>query len=381
MNPTHGRDEGRPGLRVQTDDGAFIVLLDGEWTVDHAADMEPALDALSPPAGVAVIIRPGELRQLDLTGAWLIQDIRERLQAAGHAVQLAGFSTRHFQFLESLPAKPETSPPAPAPAWRHLLLTVGRTVVGERRQIQATLGYLGRLVVSLLGVLVRPRRLRIRDISHHMYETGIMAIPIVALIAFLISIVTAYQGGMQLARFGASVYTVDLVTISQLREMGVLLTAIMVAGRSGSAFAAQIGFMKLNEEVDALRTMGFEPYEILVVPRVIALVIVLPLLTVLADLMGLIGGALLSVFTLDMTLQQFYLRAVDAAGLNTFLVGLIKAPVFAFIIGFIGTMRGLQVSGSAESVGRQTTNAVVQSIFMVIMADAVFSIIFSWLDF
>ncbi len=381
MNRTRDKDESRPGLRVQSADGDFIVLLDGEWTVDHAADMEPALDALSPPAGAVVIIRPGDLRQLDLTGAWLVQEIRERLRAAGHDVRLDGFRTRHFRFLEALPALRQSAAPGKIPAWRRLLLTVGRTVVGERRQIQATLGYLGRLIVNLLGVLLRPRRLRIRDISHHMYETGIMAIPIVALIAFLISIVTAYQGGMQLARFGASVYTVDLVTISQLREMGVLLTAIMVAGRSGSAFAAQIGFMKINEEVDALRTMGFEPYEILVVPRVIALIIVLPLLTVLADLMGLIGGALLSVFTLDMTLQQFYLRAVDAAGLNTFLVGIIKAPVFAFIIGFIGTMRGLQVSGSAESVGRQTTNAVVQSIFMVIMADAVFSIVFSWLDF
>ena len=381
MNRTHGRDEGRLGLRVQSAEGAFIVLLDGEWTVDHVAGMEPALDALSPPAGDAVIIRPGDLRRLDLTGAWLIRGTRERLQAAGHDVRLDGFRTGHFRFLEALPAFPPPAPTGKMPAWQRLLLTVGRAVVGDRRQVRTTLGYLGRLVVNLLGVLLRPRRLRIRDISHHVYETGIMAIPIVALIAFLISIVLAYQGASQLARFGATVYTVDLVTISLLREMGVLLTAIMVAGRSGSAFAAQIGFMKINEEVDALRTMGFEPYEILVVPRVIALVIVLPLLTVLANLMGLVGAALLSVLTLDMTLHQFYLRAVDAAGLNTFLVGLIKAPVFAFIIGFIGTMRGLQVSGSAESVGRQTTNAVVQSIFMVIVADAVFSILFSWLGF
>ncbi len=381
MEHAGGKSEGKAGLRIQSGDGTFTVWLDGEWTVDHAAGMEAALDAVAPPPGVSVVFRPGDLRQLDLTGAWLVNSVRERLQAAGHAVELDGFRTHHFRFLDSLPPQPETPSPARTPAWRRLLLTIGRTVVSERRQIQASLGYLGRLVVNLLGVLLRPQRLRIRDISHHMYETGIMAIPIVSLIAFLISIVLAYQGASQLAHFGATVYTVDLVTISQLREMGVLLTAIMVAGRSGSAFAAQIGFMKINEEVDALRTMGFEPYEILVVPRVIALVLVLPLLTVLADLMGLIGGALLSVFTLDMSLHQYYLRAVDAAELNTFLVGLIKAPVFAFLIGFIGTMRGLQVSGSAESVGRQTTNAVVQSIFMVIVADAVFSILFSWLEF
>lgn len=368
-------------VRVESAGEAVELQLDGDWSVERAAQMEAALAGLSLPPGRPVVIRPGRLGRLDLTGAWLLRDLQARLEAAGHPVQLTGFRTRHFRFLAALP--PETPSPAP-PAeslLRRFLLLLGRTVVGERRQIQATLAYLGRLVVHLLRVLARPRRLRLRDISHHMYETGIHAIPIVALIAFLISIVLAYQGASQLARFGATVYTVDLVAISQLREMGVLLTAIMVAGRSGSAFAAQIGFMKINEEVDALRTMGFEPYEILVVPRVIALILVLPLLTVLADLMGLLGGALLAVFTLDMTLQQYYLRAVEAVGLNTFLVGVIKAPVFAFLIGFIGTMRGLQVAGSAESVGRQTTNAVVQSIFMVILADALFSIVFSWLDF
>ena len=368
-------------VRVQTGDAAVEVLLDGDWSVDRAGAMEAALAGVSLPEGRPVIIRPGRLERLDLTGAWLVRDFRDRLQAAGHDVRLGDFRTGHFRFLADLP--PATPPPAPThPArLRRLLMRVGRTVVNERRQIQTTLAYLGRLVATLARVLAQPRRLRLRDISHHMYATGIMAIPIVALIAFLISIVLAYQGASQLARFGATVYTVDLVAISQLREMGVLLTAIMVAGRSGSAFAAQIGFMQINEEVDALRTMGLEPYEILVVPRVIALVLVLPLLTVLADLLGLMGGALLAVFTLDMTLQQFFLRAVDAVGLNTFLVGVIKAPVFAFLIGFIGTMRGLQVRGSAESVGRQTTNAVVQSIFMVILADALFSIVFSWLDF
>ncbi len=369
-------------VRVQTAGEAVEVRFDGEWKVARSAQMEAALAGLKLPAEAPVVFRPGEGLALDLTGAWLIREAMARLQAAGHTVRLEGFTSNHFRFLEELTARPDEKPALPhAPWWRRLLLTIGRAVVTERRQIQATLGYLGRLVINLLRVLLRPSRLRWRDISHHMYATGIMAIPIVGLIAFLISIVLAYQGASQLARFGATVYTVDLVAISQLREMGVLLTAIMVAGRSGSAFAAQIGFMKINEEVDALRTMGFEPYEILVVPRVIALILVLPLLTVLADLMGLIGGAVLSVLTLDMTPQQFYLRAVESVGLNTFLAGVIKAPVFAFLIGFIGTMRGMQVSGSAESVGRQTTNAVVQSIFLVIVADAVFSIVFSWIGF
>ena len=300
-------------LRVESAGEAIELRLDGDWSVEQAARMEAALADLSLPPGLPVVIRPGRLDRFDLTGAWLLRDLQAHLQAAGHAVELAGFRTHHFRFLDSLP--PETPPPPASTGslLRRLLLELGRTVVDERRQIQATLAYLGRLVLNLLRVLLQPQRLRLRDLSHHMYETGIMAIPIVGLVAFLISIVLAYQGASQLARFGTTVNTVDLVAISLLREMGVLLTAIMVAGRSGSAFAAQIGFMKINEEVDALRTMGLEPYEILVIPRVIALVLVLPLLTVLADLLGLLGGALLAVFTLDMTLQQFYLREIGRA--------------------------------------------------------------------
>jgi phospholipid/cholesterol/gamma-HCH transport system permease protein len=223
--------------------------------------------------------------------------------------------------------------------------------------------------------------MRWRSIAHHVYATGVQAIPIVALIALLISIVLAYQGATQLKNFGAEIFTIDLVAISVLREMGVLLTAIMVAGRSGSAFAAQIGVMKSNEEVDALRTMGLDPFEVLIVPRIMALVIALPLLTLLANITGLAGAALLSYLTLDVGLIQFLDRIQNVVGMNTFWVGIIKAPVFAMIIAMIGAYRGMQVTGSAESVGRLTTDAVVQSIFLVIAADAIFSIVFAKLGF
>ncbi len=202
-----------------------------------------------------------------------------------------------------------------------------------------------------------------------------------SLIAFLISVIVAYLGAQQLSRFGADIFVVDLVTISVLREMGVLLTAIIVAGRSGSAFAAEIGVMQLNEETDALRAMGMNPIELLVLPRVLALMIVMPLLTVIADAMGLAGGGLLSLLNLHIPLPQFISRLRESLAPTTFWSGLIKAPVFALLIAMVGTYRGMQVRDSARELGRLTTVAVVQSIFLVILADALFAILFVQIDF
>jgi len=227
----------------------------------------------------------------------------------------------------------------------------------------------------------RPRALRVSSLARHIYETGITAIPIVSLIAFLISVIVAYLGAQQLSKFGADIFVVDLVTISVLREMGVLLTAIIVAGRSGSAFAAEIGVMQLNEETDALRAMGINPIEVLVVPRVLALIIVLPLLTVIADAMGLAGGGLLTLVKLHIPLSQYTYRLREALGPTTFWAGLIKAPVFAMLIAMVGTYRGMQVRESARELGRLTTVAVVQSIFFVIFADALFAVLFVQIGF
>jgi phospholipid/cholesterol/gamma-HCH transport system permease protein len=212
------------------------------------------------------------------------------------------------------------------------------------------------------------------------YDTGITAMPIVALIAFLISVIIAYMSVRQLSRFGADVYVVDLVTIGVLRELGVLLTAIIVAGRSGSAFAAELGSMRLNEEVDALTATAVDPFEVLVVPRLLGLVIALPLLTIVADLVGLAGGALLCRYLLDMPLSQYAARVEEAIAPTTFWVGVIKAPVFALLIGLAGCSRGLEVRGSARELGRLVTVAVVQAIFLVILADALFAVLFMEMD-
>ncbi len=243
------------------------------------------------------------------------------------------------------------------------------------------IGFFGRIVTVLGQVFSRPRALRTSSLARHIYETGITAIPIVSLIAFLISVIVAYLGAQQLSKFGADIFVVDLVTISVLREMGVLLTAIIVAGRSGSAFAAEIGVMQLNEETDALRAMGMNPIELLVVPRVLALVISLPLLTVIADAMGLAGGGLLSLVNLHIPLPQFLNRLRESLSPTTFWSGLIKAPIFAMLIAMVGTYRGMQVRDSARELGRLTTVAVVQSIFLVILADALFAVLFVQIDF
>jgi phospholipid/cholesterol/gamma-HCH transport system permease protein len=262
-----------------------------------------------------------------------------------------------------------------------LIGKVGLWAVIQSRHARGVMAFFGRIVSVLGQMFGRPKALRISSLARHMYETGVTAIPIVSLIAFLISVIVAYLGAQQLSLFGADIFVVDLVTISVLREMGVLLTAIIVAGRSGSAFAAEIGVMQLNEEVDALRAMGLNPIEVLVVPRVLALCIVLPCLTVIADAMGLAGGGLLSLVNLHIPLPQFISRMQESLSPTTFWSGLVKAPVFALLIAMVGTYRGMQVRDSARELGRLTTVAVVQAIFFVIFADALFAVLFVQLDF
>jgi phospholipid/cholesterol/gamma-HCH transport system permease protein len=261
-----------------------------------------------------------------------------------------------------------------------VLQGLGRHVVQARDGAVDLLGYVGTVTVGYGRALASVKRLRFPSIVRHVYETGLTAVPIVALIAFLIAVIVAYIGAQQLRKFGGEIFVVDLVTVSVLRELGVLLTAIIVAGRSGSAFAAEIGAMKLNEEVDALRAMGMDPVEVLVLPRIFGLVLALPALTVLADAMGLAGGALLSWYLIDIPLNQYVERVQGSIADTTFWVGIIKAPVFAVLIAAVGTLRGMQVRTSSRELGRLTTVAVVQSIFLVILADAVFAVIFLELD-
>jgi phospholipid/cholesterol/gamma-HCH transport system permease protein len=235
----------------------------------------------------------------------------------------------------------------------------------------------GHIAHSIFDGARNPSKLMLKETVRQIDQTGVKGIPIVFLISFLMGLVMAYQGALQLEKFGATIFVVDMVSISVLREMGVLLAAIMVAGRSGSAFAASLGVMNLNEEIDALRVMGLNPNQILILPRVFGLLIALPLLTLVADLAGLAGGMLLCTTVLDIGATQFTERVLNGVDLKTFLVGITKAPVFALLIAGVATRRGMQVKSSADELGRLTTVAVVQSIFLIIVADGIFTVIFA----
>jgi phospholipid/cholesterol/gamma-HCH transport system permease protein len=257
------------------------------------------------------------------------------------------------------------------------LSRLGRSSATAAEQSVALLSFVGESALALLNCLRHPARLRWRPILFNIRSAGFDALPIVGLLSFLLGVVVAYQGAAQLRQYGANIFVADLVGVSMLREFAPLITAILIAGRSGSAYAAQIGTMAVTEEIDALRTLGIAPLELLVLPKLIALVIALPLLTVFADLLGVLGGMLMARAQLGVGFPEFLDRFVKAVSLTTYLVGLAKAPVFAAIIAVVGCFQGFQTHGGADSVGRQTTRSVVQSMFLVIVADALFSIAFS----
>ena len=349
----------------------------GPWLTRRVAEAERALSRLKPDARRAELDLSG-LTALDTAGAWLIHRTRQGLQAAGIEVALEGASEDQRRLLETVAAHDQGLPPAPkggGPLIR-FVDRVGRGVfwlLGNGKELVA---FLGHTIIVLGRSLAAPWRIRWKAVASHMETSGVNALPIVGLISFLIGIVLAYQGAEQLARFGAQIFTVNIVGVGVLREMAILLTAIIVAGRSGSAYTAQIGAMQVNEEVDALKTLGLDPMEVLVMPRVIALSIVLPLLAFYADMMGVLGGAVMASATLDISISQFVLQLRDAVDGWDLFVGLVKAPVFAFIIATVGCFEGFRVTRSAESVGHATTRSVVEGVFLVIVLDAMLSIFF-----
>ena len=350
-------------------DGAWIALQD-DWVIDRSAEIRGILRNF-PESNVA-LLDASAIRRMDMWGILQIQELQERTKAD---LALTERQKKMFSLLSGETAgRPIESQ---STYIIRSLETLGRMASNAGQTMYGMTSLIGEIAVCFLRNLAHPKSFRFHSIVRHIEETGLRALPIIALLAILISMVISYQAATQLQRFGASIFTVDLTVISILREMGVLITAIMVAGRSGSAFAAEIGVMKLREEIDALKTMGFNPVEILVLPRLIAMMITLPLLAFIADIVGLAGGGLIAIFLLDIPLDQYIDRVDMVAKPTMFFVGLIKAPVFAFVITIVGSYQGMNVTGSAESVGKLTTIAVVQSIFLVIMVDALFSIIFS----
>lgn len=376
-------------MEMRKTDSGLTLELTGEWRALAYPQIDGALATVDLSGTRRVEIATDRLAALDLTGAWRLREFVQRARGAGVQVDFAGAPPEPLRLVEETLSSREPGQALPAArsagesALHHVedaevatLAFIGRRAVALWQDMIGALAFLGRLSITALRSLPHPKGLRPISIARHVYDTGITAMPIVALIAFLISVIVAYMSAQQLRSFGAEIFVADLVAIGVLRELGVLLTAIIVAGRSGSAFAAEIGSMQLNEEVDALRATGVDPFQALVLPRVLGLVISLPLLTVVADLVGLAGGAVLCAFLLHMPLDQYFHQVSQSISATTFWVGIIKAPVFAVLIAMAGTHRGMQVRGSSRELGRLTTVAVVQAIFLVILADALFAVLF-----
>ena len=366
-----------PAVSIDEMPDGVVVRLAGSFVMSALGAIDRALRGL--PHADRVVIDLTAVETLDTGGAWLLTTLIARLEGEGVPVVLRGTSDAQKTLIETV-ARSRPKKEGIAEPTRELtvwLEKLGRGTTQGIRSFAELLGFLG-LVISRLGnTVLHPRRLRLTSLVHHMQEVGFNAVPIVALMAFLIGVVLAFQGSAQLRQFGAEVFVVNLIAISVLRELGILLTSIIVAGRSGSAFTAAIGSMKLREEIDAMRTLGLDPIEVLVLPRVIALVLMLPVLGFIANVAGLFGGALMSWIELGVSPGMFVTRLYETTDIWHLGIGMIKAPFFAVIIGVIGCFEGMRVEGSAESVGRLTTTSVVLSIFFVIVADAIFSIFFA----
>jgi phospholipid/cholesterol/gamma-HCH transport system permease protein len=352
-------------LTISGEGDCLTVRAGGRWTGEGAAALDRRLHALDAKGYRRVRFDLGALEALDTVGAWLLNRTGAELRGRGLQVEMANVPPPIAPLMERVGETGAPAVPEPRRPMRllELLDQIGAGTVGALRFGYDLLGFFGLVSLRLARVLARPWRLRLTSTVRHLEETGLNALPIVGLISLLVGLVLAYQGVDQLRPFGAEIYMVNLVGIAALREMGILLTAIVVAGRSGSAFTAEIGTMKVNEEVDALSTLGLDPVEVL--------------LTFFADVMALLGGALGGLLIIGMTFPQFLEQLSTAVTPTMFWVGMVKAPVFAFVIAMVGCFEGLRVAGSAESVGRLTTKSVVESIFLVIVLDALFSILFS----
>lgn len=360
-----------------------VIALSGCWTARGMGEHENDL-VLRPADGLALLtVDASGIEALDTAGAWVLHKLLARPRGDGAEVSLRGLPVEFAELLEGVRqhAVAQANEAVPAvPAAPSVWESTGRGAASAFEQLLAMLIFIGESAHALADWLLHPSRIRWRAVLFNLRSAGFDALPIVGLLSFLLGVVVAYQGADQLRQYGANIFVADLVGLSMLREFAPLITAIIVAGRSGSAYAAQIGTMAVTEEIDAMRTLGLAPQELLVLPKILALVIALPLLTVFADGMGILGGMLMAKTQLGVGFGEFLDRLVKAVSITSYLVGIGKAPVFAAIIVLVGCFQGFRTHGGADSVGRQTTRSVVQSIFLVIVADALFSVAFSLLD-
>jgi len=359
------------------------LLLSGRWTAACASALDTQLRALRPAAAIPAVADARQVDALDTAGAWLLHALLRRFEDQGATIELKGLRSEFMPLYtlvgERIASDRSASAAAPpdAEADPGVLHRIGQSSWRTGQQLLEAFSFVGETALVLFSWFVHPSRIRWRAVLFNIRSAGVDALPIVAILSFLLGVVVAYQAADQLRQFGANIFVADLVGLSMLREFAPLITAIILAGRSGSAYAAQIGTMAVTEEIDAMRTIALSPIEILVLPKLIALVITVPLLTVFADILGVTGGMVMAQAQLGVGYTDFLERFVNAVSVTSYLVGIGKAPVFAAIIALVGCFQGLRTRGGADSVGRQTTRSVVQAIFLVIVADALFSVMFS----
>ena len=380
----HGKDqpEAAGSLKAERADGGVVLKFAGRWDIATVSKLDQSLRDYAIPAEGDAKLDLSAVTALDSSGAWAVYRLWKKLRDDGRSVEITGGKDAHKALIDRLEKELEKEPskdakPRPQNPVLHSLDELGANTLRAWSEAKDLLSFFGMIVVGIARSIVQPQRIRWTATVNQIERVGLNALPIVGLLSFLIGVVLAYQGIDQLRAFGAEVFTVNLAGLSILREIGILITAILVAGRSGSAFTAQIGTMRIREEVDAIRTLGLDPMDVLVLPRVIALTLTMPLLGFYADIVGLFGAAVATMAILEMPPQQFLQQLQENVPIRHFWVGLAKAPVFGFLIAMVGCRYGLKVKGSADAVGRRTTQSVVESIFLVIVFDAIFSIVYS----
>lgn len=364
------------------EDGRRRLALSGRVTIAHIAPIAPAFAAIRPD-GEPLVVDLGHVERIDTAGAWLVHKLLRDWKAAGQAAEITNASPEAVRLIDEVAANDRPSE-IHAPRGNRLLRRlekIGAAIVYAVHTLGSFLSFLGATLIVLFQTVIGRRPLRVNAVVHQMEATGINALGIVGLLSFLIGLVLAQQGSVQLERFGATIFVVDLVSRGTIRELGVLLAAIMVAGRSSSAFAAQLGSMKLAQEIDAMSTIGMSSTEVLVIPRLIAMAVMMLLLAFFGSICSIVGGALFAWVALGITPAAFAARMQEVVPITDVWIGLIKAPVFGVIIAVTGCFQGMQVEGNAESVGKRTTEAVVQAIFIVIVADAFFAVFFTAIGF
>jgi phospholipid/cholesterol/gamma-HCH transport system permease protein len=369
---------------VDLEQGTLRLKATGDWLARHLGAIDRDLrDFEDDAVGRELVIDISGVNRLDTAGAMVFERILRACSQRTDASKIVGGADAHQTLIANV--APHVAPcdvePASRNAFVMMVNRLGKGIVEGYQTAIEILNFIGLTLVAFARVLREPKRLRLTSIFWHMEEAGINAMPIVGLMSFMIGAVVAFMGAKILRLFNAEVFTVELVGISVLREFGVLLAAILVAGRSGSAFTAAIGAMKIREEIDAMKALGLDPIETLVLPRTIALVLMMPVLTFMASILGVIGGGLVAATAMEISPAFFVGRLQETIALSNFWVGIIKAPFFAFVIAVIGCYQGMEVRGSSESLGQRTTLSVVQSLFVVIILDAFFAMFFLEIDY